>query len=71
MKTGQVVIVNLIDGSTLVRRVVEIKGSFIALCSLLEYAKAKQERREPRVLDFPAAIVEGARGVPARHSQTY
>jgi len=70
MKTGQVVIVNLIDGSTIVRRVVEVKGSFIALCSLLEYAKAKQEQRVPMVQDFPAAIVDGAAGSLARYRST-
>jgi len=58
MKTGQVVTVNLLNGSTIVRQVVEVKGSFVALCSMLEYARAMREHREPEATDFPVKIVK-------------
>lgn len=58
MEAGQVVALKLFDGTVVIRRVVEVKGAVVALCSVAEYARAVRECRRQCSLDFPIEDVD-------------
>ena len=57
MKAGQMIRLRAYGGQELVRRIVQVNRTHVAVCTESEFVSAQRERREPLTVGFPVTDV--------------